>query len=56
MVNSRSSISRRLKDRGVGFVLSISLKWDSKKTFAAAVFSTVAMDGWANRGESWRGN
>jgi hypothetical protein len=43
-------------ERGVVLVPRSWLKCDSKKIFAAAAFSMVAIDGSDNRGASWRGN
>jgi hypothetical protein len=56
MANNFRSMLRLRIERGLVLTPSIALKCDSKKTFAAAAFSTVVMDGRDNIGESWRGN
>jgi hypothetical protein len=56
MLKSSRSIWRRRIERGVTLVPRSWLKCDSKKIFAAAAFSMVAIDGSHNRGASWRGN
>lgn len=55
MTRSLPSIWRRRIDLGVTLVVRSSLKCDSKKIFAAAAFSIVAIEGSHNRGASWRG-
>jgi hypothetical protein len=56
MANSLRSIVRRRIERGVTFVLISVLKCDSRYILVAAAFSTVAIDGVARIGASWRGN